>query len=149
MKRIILILTLVFFGAAGAFAQLENPVSWSYAAKKTGKNEAVLLIKATIEEGWHLYSQNVKPGGPSRTIISFTPSKDYTLVGKTAEPKPISKFEKVFNMNVPYFQDVVVFQQKIKLNKGVTTIKGKVEFMVCDDTQCLPPSDVKFSIPIK
>lgn len=149
MKRITLILSLVFFTALGAFAQLENPVSWSYGAKKISKTEAVVLIKATIEDGWHLYSQHVKPGGPSKTVISFAKSKDYTLVGATAEPKPISKFEKVFNMNVPYFQNEVVFQQKVKLNKGTTVVKGKVEFMVCDDKQCLPPNDVSFSIPIK
>ncbi|MDQ8052562.1 MAG: protein-disulfide reductase DsbD family protein [Pedobacter sp.] len=149
MKRITLVLTLVLVSAFGAFAQLENPVTWSYAAKKISKTEAVVYIKATIEDGWHLYSQNVKPGGPSKTIITFTPSKDFTLVGKTAEPKPISKFEKVFNMNVPFFQDVVVFQQKVKLNKATTTVKGKVEFMVCDEKQCLPPSDVTFSVPIK
>ena len=149
MKRITLILTFLFFSAFGAFAQLENPVSWSYGAKKISKTEAVILIKATIEDGWHLYSQTVKPGGPNKTIITFAPSKDYTLVGKTTEPKPISKYEKVFAMNVPYFQNEVVFQQKIKLNKPTTAVKGKVEFMVCDDKQCLPPSDVTFSIPIK
>jgi DsbC/DsbD-like thiol-disulfide interchange protein len=149
MKKITLILTLTFFSALGAFAQLENPITWSYAAKKISKTEAVLFIKANIEEGWHLYSLSLKPGGPSKTEITFAPSKDYTLVGKATEPKPISKYEKVFNMNVAYFQNEVVFQQKIKLNKPTTAIKGKVEFMVCDDKQCLPPSDVAFSIPVK
>ena len=57
--------------------------------------------------------------------------------------------EKVFNMNVPYFTDEVVFQQKIKLNKGATTVKGKVEFMVCDDKKCLPPNEIAFSVPVK
>lgn len=149
MKKIILVFTLLFAVSFGAFAQLENPVTWSYAAKKISKTEAVVLIKATIDDGWHLYSQTVKPGGPSKTKITFTPSKEFTLVGKTAEPKPISKFEKVFNMDVPYFQDQVVFQQKVKLNKGTATVKGKVEFMVCNDKECLPPNDVAFSVPIK
>jgi hypothetical protein len=149
MKKVTLILTLVFFTAVGAFAQLENPVTWSYGAKKISKTEAVVFIKATIEDGWHLYSQFVKPGGPSKTVITFAKSKDYTLVGTTAEPKPISKFEKVFNMNVPYFQDEVVFQQKVKLGKATTAVKGKVEFMVCDDKQCLPPNEISFSIPVK
>jgi DsbC/DsbD-like thiol-disulfide interchange protein len=149
MKKVTLILTLVFFSAIGAFAQLENPVTWSYKAKKISSTEAIVYIKANIEDGWHLYSQNVKPGGPSKTVITFSPSKDFTLVGKTTEPKPISKYEKVFKMDVPFFQDEVIFQQKVKLKKGTTMVKGKVEFMVCDDTQCLPPSDVSFSIPIK
>ncbi|RZL32061.1 MAG: sugar transporter [Pedobacter sp.] len=149
MKRITLILTLVIFSAFGAFAQLENPVTWSYVAKKTGKNEATVYLRATMEDGWHIYSQNVKPGGPNKTSFKFTPSKDYTLVGTTAEPKPISKFEKVFNMNVDYFDDRVTFTQKIKLNKGTTTVKGTLNYMVCNDSSCLPPKDVAFSIPVK
>jgi hypothetical protein len=149
MKRITLILTLVFFSAVGAFAQLENPVSWAYSAKKISSTEAVVYIKATIEDDWHIYSQNIKPGGPNKTTFAFTPSKDFSLVGKTTEPKPITKYEKVFKMDVLYFENEVVFQQKIKLNKGTTVVKGKVEFMVCNDKQCLPPSDVTFSIPVK
>ena len=149
MKRVTLILNLLFFTSLGAFAQLDEPVSWSYVAKKTSATEATVYIKASIEENWHLYSQTVKPGGPNKTIFTFAKSKDYTLVGGTTEPKPISKFEKVFNMNVPYFTDEVVFQQKIKLNKGATTVKGKVEFMVCDDKKCLPPNEIAFSVPVK
>lgn len=149
MKRITLILALVVCTGFGAFAQLEDPVTWSYVAKKTSPTEATVFIKASLEENWHIYSQTVKPGGPSKTIFTFAKSKDYTLVGGTVEPKPISKFEKVFNMNVPYFADEVVFQQKVKLNKGATTVKGKVEFMVCNDSKCLPPNEIEFSVPIK
>ena len=149
MKRITLIFSLLFFTSLGAFAQLDDPVSWSYVAKKTSATEATVYVKATIEDGWHLYSQNVKPGGPNKTIFTFAKSKNYTLVGATTEPKPISKFEKVFNMNVPYFADEVVFQQKVKLNKGAKSVKGKVEFMVCNNSKCLPPSEVEFNVPIK
>jgi thiol:disulfide interchange protein DsbD len=149
MKKITLVVAMVFITTITAFAQLENPVSWAYVAKKINKNEAMLYIKATIDPSWHLYSQTLKPGGPNKTSFTFTPSKDYTLVGKTIEPKPITKYEKVFNMNVSYFEDEVIFQQKIKLNKASTAVKGKVEFMVCNDKSCLPPSEVSFSIPVK
>ncbi|RZK59529.1 MAG: sugar transporter [Pedobacter sp.] len=149
MKKAILILTLMFFSTVGAFAQLENPVSWSYKATKINKTEAIVYLKATIEDDWHIYSQNIKPGGPNKTVFSFAKSKDFTLVGKTTEPKPITKYEKVFKMDVLYFENEVIFQQKIKLAKGTTIVKGKVEFMVCNDKQCLPPSEVTFSIPVK
>lgn len=149
MKKITMILALVLATTFGAFAQLENPVTWQYAAKKLNKNEAMLFIKASIDPNWHIYSQNLKPGGPNKTEFTFSPSKDFTLVGKTIEPKPINKYEKVFKMDVSYFENDVVFQQKIKLNKGTTTVKGKVEYMVCDDKQCLPPSEVSFNIPVK
>lgn len=149
MKKTILVITLIFCSAFGAFAQLENPVSWSYAAKKISKTEAVVYLKATIDEGWHMYSQNLKPGGPIKTTFSFKPSKDFTLLGKTIEPKPISQYEKVYKTNLTYFETEVVFQQKIKLSKASTTVKGIVEFMVCNDKSCLPPSEVSFSIPVK
>jgi hypothetical protein len=81
--------------------------------------------------------------------FTFAPSKEYTLVGKTAEPKPISKYEKVFNMNVGYFENSVVFQQKVKLKSAkAAAVKGKLEFMTCNDQKCLPPDEVEFSIPL-
>ena len=130
-------------------AQILKPVKWAYAAKKINKNEAMILIKATIDNGWHIYSQNVADGGPVATSFSFTPSKAYTLVGKTIEPKPVTKFEKTFDMNVSYFEKTVVFQQKVKLNGSGATVKGKLEYMVCDDHQCLPPEELEFSVAVK
>jgi len=65
------------------------------------------------------------------------------------EPKPVTKFENAFKMNVSYFENSVIFQQKIKLKKDQTSIKGKVEYMVCNDKKCLPPEDIDFSIPVK
>ncbi len=132
-----------------AMAQIVTPVKWSYAAKKLNKNEAMVLIKATIDKGWHIYSLNVKDGGPEPTSFKFAPSKAYTIVVKTIEPKPLIKFEKAFNMNVSFFEKSVVFQQKIKLNAPSAVVKGKLEFMACDDHRCLPPEEVEFSIPVK
>lgn len=148
MKKLIFAFALLFTVALSASAQLEKPVTWAHAAKKTG-NTATIYVKASIQPGWHLYSQHLKAGGPVKTTLTFTPSKEYTLVGATVEPKPITKFEKVFDMNVSYFEKQVVFAQKIKLNKGTTTVKGKVEFMVCNDKSCLPPDEVEFSVAVK
>lgn len=149
MKKITFILALVLLTTASTFAQIEKPVKWAYVAKKTSSTDATLYIKATVEDKWHIYSQNLKDGGPVKTTFTFAPSKDFTLVGKTVEPKGVVKFEDSFKMNVTYFEKQVIFQQKIKLKKGATTVKGTVEFMVCNDKQCLPPEEVEFSIPVK
>ncbi|MBB2150141.1 protein-disulfide reductase DsbD N-terminal domain-containing protein [Pedobacter gandavensis] len=149
MKKISLMIAFVLFAVIGASAQIEKPVTWSYAAKKISKTEAVVYIKATMESGWHIYSQTLKSGGPQPTSFSFAASKDYTLVGKTTEPKATTYFDENFKMNVSYFGNSVVFQQKIKLNKPTATVKGKVEFMVCNDSKCLPPEEVSFSISVK
>jgi hypothetical protein len=149
MKKITIVaLTLVLF-AIQSKAQILQPVRWSYAAKKTSATEAVVFIKATIEDGWHVYSQFVKDGGPVKTTIDFTPSKAFTLVGKTIEPQPITRMEKVFGMEVGFFEKSVIFQQKIRLKAKQTTVTGKLEYMTCNDQKCLPPDDIEFSIPVK
>ncbi len=149
MKKIFLVFILVAFGLF-AKAQIEQPVTWSYAAKKISKTEAILYIKANIEEGWHLYSQKVRPGGPIPTTFTFVPSKAFSRIGAVLEPKAITKDEKVFNMIVAYFEKSVIFQQKIKLKSTQSfSVKGKVEYMVCNDSQCLPPTEVEFDIRVK
>ncbi|PST85037.1 sugar transporter [Pedobacter yulinensis] len=149
MKKLSLIFAFVLVSAAAAFAQIERPVTWSYAAKKINSKEAIIYLKATVDEGWHIYSLNVKPGGPIKTSIKLSPSKDYAPAAAAIEPKPIVKYEETFKMNVPYFEKQVVFQQKVKLNKAATTVKGTVEFMACNDEKCLPPDQVNFSVPVK
>lgn len=148
MKNLIL-LTIGILFSLSASSQILKPVKWSYAAKKTSKTEATLYLKATIDEGWHIYSQNIADGGPVKTSFTFAPSKAYKPVGKTIEPKPIVKFEKSFDMNVSYFERSVIFQQKVKLTGPTATVKGTLEYMVCDDSQCLPPEEVEFSVLVK
>lgn len=150
MKKIVLAFSLVFFAMAGAFAQIHTPVKWTVATKKLNNNEAVIFIKATIDKGWHIYSTAVPSGGPIATSFAFTKSNDFTLTGKTLEPKPQSKYEEVFKMDVPYHNNEVVFQQKIKLTGSkATKVSGTVEFMACDKTKCLPPDEYSFTVTVK
>jgi hypothetical protein len=150
MKKTILGVLLLFCLLDAAKAQILTPVKWSYAAKRISKTEGVVFIKATIEEGWHLYSQTVPDGGPVRTSFTFASSKAYTLTGTTQEPKPITRFEKVFGIEVAYYENSVVFQQKVKLNsKGPVTVKGSLNYMACNDEKCLPPETLQFSVTIK
>jgi DsbC/DsbD-like thiol-disulfide interchange protein len=149
MKKILLSGALLL-AACAAQAQILTPVKWAYAAKRTSPTEAVILLKATIEPGWHVYSQHVKDGGPVKTTFTFTLSKSYTLVGKTQEPTPVTRFEKTFDMEVSYFAGSVIFQQKVKLTgPGPVTVAGKLEYMTCDDEKCLPPDELPFSVLIK
>lgn len=148
MKKLIF-LTLALLLSAVSYAQILTPVKWSYAAKKTGKDEATIYFKATLDKGWHIYSLHMAEGGPVKTTISLSPSKLYRPEGLPLEPRPVTVFEKVFNMKVSYFANSVIFQQKVKLSKPTALVKGSIEYMACNDQQCLPPADVAFSIPIK
>jgi len=135
--------------AISAQAQILSPVHWSYAAKKVSPTEAIVFLKATIGSGWHVYSQNVKEGGPVKTTFSFKKSADYKLTGKVQEPTPITRMEEVFGMNVSFFEKEVIFQQKVKLLKATATVKGSLEYMTCNDQKCLPPENIDFVIPVK
>lgn len=130
-------------------AQILTPVHWSYGAKKISATEAVVFIKATIDPGWHLYSQTVGEGGPVKTTFTFPSSTAYTVNGATQEPKPVVRMESAFNMNVAFFERSVIFQQKIKAKKLPVTVKGSVEYMTCNDEKCLPPDTQAFNITIK
>jgi DsbC/DsbD-like thiol-disulfide interchange protein len=143
---LVMFLTAMSFRAS---AQILDPVKWSYAARRTGKDEAVVFLKATIEDGWHIYSTRQKDGGPVKTSFTFSPGVDYVLVGTMMEPMPVTKFEKSFGMDVHYFERSVIFQQKVRLKKPQAVIKGKLEFMVCNDQKCLPPDERDFSIAVK
>ena len=139
----------------GIGLQAQGVVRWSFSAKKLSATEAVLCMKANIGGAWHLYSVNQPEGGPMKTSFTFEPSADYVLVGKVTEPKPKSMFDQNFGIEVLYFEKEVVFEQRVKIlrkaldDKSALVIKGKVEFMACDDSQCLPPEEKEFSITVK
>ena len=132
-----------------ASAQFHNPVSWTFDVEHNG-NEAVLQIKATIDEGWHLYSQTIPEDGPIPTSFTFAPSESFELVGPVEEGEPHVEFDPNFDMELRYFGDEAVFTQKIKiLSQSDFTLKGELEFMVCNDEMCLPPEYVDMSFDIK
>jgi len=142
MKKLITLLFIAF--ATIANAQIHNPVKWKTAVEKINDNEYYLVATASIEAGWKLYGQNIPPNGPVPTSFKYTQEPTFELVGKTEESKPIVKHDKVFDMEIAYFYRQAVFKQRIKLLGEVTSIsiKAEVEFMSCDDSNCLPPDTV-------
>ena len=149
MKKIFLLLA--FFALVNSsFAQIHDPVKWSTSTQKISETEYDLIVTATIEAKWHLYSQNVPADGPIPTSFSFKTSPDYKLIGKTTEEKGVSSYDPVFEMQIKYFENKATFKQRIKvLSEKSFKIAGTVEFMVCDDASCLPPTeiDLAFLIP--
>ncbi len=145
MKRLLLFVLLMQSGLA--FAQLHKPVKWSYLSKKINEHEAEVYLKATIQNGWHIYSMRVS-GGPIPTSFRFNPSKAYGLVGKVMEPTPLAKYDKVVKKNLAFFEREVVFKQRIKLLKPKVVVSGVLEFMVCSDKSCLPAEELAFKIPV-
>ncbi|RED22553.1 thiol:disulfide interchange protein DsbD [Flavobacterium cutihirudinis] len=133
------------------FGQMYNPVKWTTSVEKISDKEYVLKAQAVIQSGWHLYGQYIEEGGPSRTAFTFkNAKKNFELIGKTTEEKGNEVVDKIFDMKIKYFEDKALFTQKIKFTSDViSNIDGEVEFMVCDDSNCLPPSseELTFKIP--
>ncbi len=120
--------------------QMKQYVTWTYSQKKISADEYELIFKAKIEPTWHLYSQIESVGEtvPLPTIFEFDKSKDYKLIGKTSEPKPIEHAEPVFdNAVMRYFENTATFKQKIKaLTDKPFVVKGIIDGMACNETQC-------------
>jgi thiol:disulfide interchange protein len=140
----------IAFVALNAFAQIEQPVKWSFSSKQIDDQTAEVIIKAKIDKGWHIYSQFTPDGGPLPTIFTFNKDKNYTTTGKVTEsPEPHKAFEDVFGVDVLSFEKEVIFKQKIKLNTDKDfKVSGNLEFMACIDGRCLPPELVEFVVPV-
>lgn len=150
MKKITLMLLLL---AAGIYAtaQIQNPVKWSYKLKKLNATTYEVHLTATIEKGWHIYSQTTPDGGPVPTKISFTKNPLLTLNGTAKEVGKLEqRHEELFGVDVKQFSNTVDFVQVIKVKAAVkTSVAGTVEFMVCNDRECLPPSTNKFTLSVQ
>jgi len=124
-------------------SQIYDPVTFTTSVEKLSDNEYQLISTASIEEGWHLYSQSVPEDGPIATTFTYDNTNGgFTLEGATLEEKGHTVDDPVFKMVITYFEESAVFKQKVKVEKGQQAIHGVVEFMVCDDLRCLPPTEV-------
>lgn len=127
-------------------AQLIEPVKWSFSVDQKNENEAILILKATVENKFHIYSQFLEGEGPIPTTFTFTNSKDYSLSGKVLEENVHEEYDPVWEKKIKSFSNEAIFKQKVIIkNKNKFTIKGILNYMACDDKQCLAPTDVDFS----
>lgn len=149
IKKFTILVSILIFCFTIANAQMENPVKWSYTAKKIADKTYELHITALIDANWHLYAQDAGEG-PEPTSFSFTANPLVKLDGKVKE---VGKLEKTYDPNfksvLKYYGKQVDFVQKIKLKSSATTlVKGTVTFMTCNDKKCLPPKEMPFSIKV-
>lgn len=150
MKKLLYFLLLFTVFNTTLNGQILEPVKWSTTVEKISDSDFDLVIKASIDKGWHLYAQSIPDDGPIPTTFSFQQQEDiFQLVGNPTEEKGVEDFDKVFEMNIKYFENSATFKQRIRvLTSDNIEIVGTVEFMVCDDMRCLPPTEeeIKFSV---
>ncbi len=124
----------------------QSVVKWSGVYSK--KTDEVILT-ATIEKNWHLYSQYISPNaGPIATKITFVKNKKVKIKGKPLEENVHAFYDENFMAHLSVFDDKAIFRQKIKVKKS-TDVKLVITYMVCDDSRCLPPTDETITIKIE
>jgi DsbC/DsbD-like thiol-disulfide interchange protein len=147
MKRLFFLCT--FFLLALAAAAQTNVVKWNYSAKKIADKTYEIHMTATVDKGWHIFSQNAGDG-PIATEVTFKPNPLVTRDGKVKEVgKMVKKYEAIFKSNVQYYEKTVDFVQVVKLKGKVkTTVSGTVEYGVCNESRCLPPATSEFKVQV-
>ena len=144
------LLVTVLLSAGILNAQL-NPVTWNFISKKIDDKTYELHMTASIQSGWHLFSQNQPDDAiaiPTDFVLNNNPLVKYD--GKIKELGKLEKFhDDKLNLSANQFSNRVNFVQTVKLTTRVkTNVTGTVEYQTCNDQKCLPPKKVNFTIPI-
>ena len=146
MQRLYSIILSLMLFALGANAQMLEPIVWSSSIKMTSNNEGVMTFKASIDDGWHLYSFDLPENGPNATKISFEKTSGIELLGEIVPSRqPIDTVDLVFNIRVGWWDADVEFSQKFKvLEEGKYDIAGEIYFQACNGETCIAPTTETF-----
>jgi thiol:disulfide interchange protein DsbD len=147
MKKLSLLVALLVLSVV-TFSQIHEPVKWSYELKNTGTNTANVILKASIEKGWHLYGMDIPENGPVPTKIVFETLSGAKTEGKVQSTSQIKEvYDPNFDMKLTWYANEAIFIQKISFTDAAKVrVKGYVHFMVCDDQSCLPPTKEQFDL---
>ncbi len=130
-------------------SKLINPVHWNVNLEQIAGDEYNMIFKATLDKTWNIYSQFTEDNGPIPSAFDFTPSENYTKIGKTTEKGHKKEgMDPLFGVNVIKFNsdEPVYFTQKLKITDLSKPISGYFSYMACDETHCLTPQEKDFII---
>ena len=151
MKKLLLFVTILFAGIGFAHAQIKNPVKWVFTAKKLSDKTYELHLTANIDQGWHIYTIDHNADIGVATSVSFNNNPLGSPTGKLkVVGKPVTMKDPSTGDMVKFYEGSVDLVQVVTLKANVkTNFTGSVEFMSCDDRQCLPPSTKQFTISLQ
>ena len=143
MKRLYLLLYVNVL-ALLMHGQMIDPVHFSSQLKMLDGDEAEIVFSATVDDGWHVYSTDLGNGGPISATFNAVKMDGVETVGKL-KPRGnvIKQFDKIFDMDVRFFEHKATFVQKIRFTKPQYTIDCYLEYGACNDEMCMPPSQVE------
>ena len=123
---------------------MADPVHFTSQLKELGSDEAEIIFSAKIDAGWHVYSTDLN-GGPIPATFNKVKMEGVETVGKLKPRGNEQKtFDKLFGMDVRYFEHTAIFVQKVKFTKEKYVIDCYLEYGACNDEMCMPPSSAEF-----
>ena len=146
MKKFLIVL-LSIFSIVSYSQDILEPVKWEVSKNILSDNEVDVIFKATIDDGWKVYSQSIELEGLSPTYFEYNNKESIEPIGLALEPDPIIEFDSVWNQEVKYFKNEVSFVQRVKiLDQTSPSITGQILYITCDEIQCVSPFPLEFSI---
>ncbi|MCD8166245.1 MAG: thioredoxin family protein [Bacteroides sp.] len=128
----------------GATAQILEPVKFKSEFIRVSDTEGEIIFTALIAPGWHVYSTDLPEGGPVPATFNVDILEGAELTGKLLpRGNEVTAFDKVFEMELRYFENAAVFVQPVHITGPAYRIEGYLEYGACDDESCLPPTKVE------
>ncbi len=122
-----------------------DPVHFSSQLKKVSDTEAEIVFSATIDDGWHVYSTDMGSDGPVSATFNTVKMDGVETVGKlTPRGNVVKQFDKMFEMELRFFEHKAQFVQKVRFTKPAYEIDCYLEYGACNDEMCMPPTQVAF-----
>lgn len=144
MRRFLLFL-LVFIGGM-VYAQLHNPAQFRVEQHSLSDREMEIVFTGTVEQGWHVYGADIAEGGPTRAELTLEKLHGLKPIGVlTATGRLQHKMDELFGMEVSYMEGVAKFVQRFQIMDSSYEMEGYLTYGVCNDKNCLPPTNVEFS----
>jgi suppressor for copper-sensitivity B len=136
---------------AGVSAALGSPATVT-AVVEPGTDADILVVTVTLEEGWHLYGVDQKPGGPQPTRIAVAAEAPQRPAGPF---RPDSPPHRRTIRDVPGWNGLVVeehsgtvtWRAPLEPNQtgSGTDVQGTVSLQLCRDNACTPPETIPFT----
>ena len=146
LYRTLLLPIAALFAFTAASAQ---SVSWKSSVEHLEGDAYRIVLEASIPAPYHMYDMGPYDGGPNATTITFTPGEGVTLEGGVEQlSTPERHYDKTFEMEIGTFAGKALFAQKVKLTAAKATVKAELEWMICDDTSCMPPEDTQMTVEL-
>ena len=143
-----LLTSLFLLLTCGLTAQFASPITWAFSQEHVENDEFNLIITATAEENWNVYSQFTPEGGPIPTTLSWTAGDHYELIGRAEETgHKKDAFDDMFETQVIKFlsDEPFVMTQRVRIKDYSQPVELLFEYMCCDDEQCLPPTEEDYT----